>query len=104
VFTVSFPNATLAALTFSAGVASSTCILKFSVIPPALAVRTTAGDPAPVETVALKLALVAPSATVTEAGTVTAALLLARLTVVPPLGAAAVSDTEHGTVPGPVTA
>jgi hypothetical protein len=64
----------------------------------------TAWEAGTVEMEALKLALVAPAATVTEAGTATAALLLARFTVVPPLGAAAASDTEHGSVPGPATA
>jgi hypothetical protein len=41
------------------------------------------------ETVAVKLPVVAPAATVTLAGTVTAELLLARLTANPPLAAAA---------------
>jgi hypothetical protein len=52
--------------------------------------------------VAEKLALVAPAATVTEAGTVTAELLLARLTVNPLLAAAAFSVTEQASVPEPV--
>jgi hypothetical protein len=52
--------------------------------------------------VAVKLALPSPVATVTEAGTVTAELLLARLTVNPPLGAAALSPTVHVSVPAPV--
>jgi hypothetical protein len=38
--------------------------------------------------VALKLAVVAPAATVTEAGTVSSALLLASVTLAPPVGAA----------------
>ena len=54
------------------------------------------------ETVAVKFAVVEPAATVTEAGTVTAELLLARLTVKPPLGAAALSPTVHVSVPAPV--
>src|SRR5436190_705272 len=40
-----------------------------------------------------KLAVVAPAATVTEAGTAAAALLLARVTTTPPAGAAEVSVT-----------
>jgi hypothetical protein len=43
--------------------------------------------------VALKLALAAPAATVTEAGTVSDALLLASVTVEPPVGAAWASVT-----------
>lgn len=53
--------------------------------------------------VAGKLALVAPAATVTEVGTATAALLLDRFTVVPPLAAAALSVTEQESVVGPTT-
>jgi hypothetical protein len=53
-------------------------------------------------TVAEKAALVAPAVTVTEAGTVTEALLLTRLTVKPPLPAAALSETEQASVPAPV--
>ena len=50
----------------------------------------------------MKFALVAFAATVTEAGTVTEALLLARLTANPPFGAAAVSVTVQAFVPAPV--
>ena len=52
--------------------------------------------------VAVKLALAAPAVTVTEVGTVTAELLLDRLTVNPPLGAAALSATVQVSVPAPV--
>ena len=52
--------------------------------------------------VAVKLALVAPEATVTDDGTVTDALLLVRLTAWPPLGAAAVSVAVQLSVPAPV--
>jgi hypothetical protein len=54
------------------------------------------------ETVAVKLAVVAPAATVMLAGTATAELLLARLTAKPPLGDAAFSVTEQLSVPAPV--
>lgn len=54
------------------------------------------------ETVAEKLALVAPAATVTEAGTVTEALLLVRFTANPPLAAAAFSVTVQVSVPDPL--
>jgi hypothetical protein len=69
---------------------------------PALAVKVTVCAVLTEETVAVKLALLAPAATVTEAGTVTAVLLLARLTVNPPLGAAAFSVTVQLSVPAPV--
>ncbi len=45
--------------------------------------------------VALKLADVAPDATVTEAGTVRDTLLLARVTEDPPTGAVCVNVTAH---------
>jgi hypothetical protein len=50
----------------------------------------------------VKLALVAPAATITEPGTETAALLLARLTVNPPLAAVELSVTVQLSVPVPV--
>jgi len=54
------------------------------------------------ETVAVKLPVVAPEATVTDAGTVTAELLLARLTANPPLAAATFRVTVQLSVPAPV--
>jgi hypothetical protein len=53
-------------------------------------------------TVAVKPALLAPAATVTEAGTVAAELVLARLTTNPPLAAEAFNDTVQALVPAPV--
>jgi hypothetical protein len=55
------------------------------------------------EATAEKLALVAPAATVTEDGTVTADILLDRLTVWPPVDAAALSVTEQLSLPAPVS-
>jgi len=52
--------------------------------------------------VAVKLAVVAPAATVTEAGTVTAVLLLARLTANPPPAVAVFSVTVQLSLPAPV--
>ncbi len=54
------------------------------------------------DTVAEKLALVAPAATVTDDGTVTAVSLLDRLTAWPPVPAAAFSVTAQVSVPAPV--
>jgi hypothetical protein len=54
------------------------------------------------DTVAVNGALVAPEATVTEAGTPIALLLLLRLTASPVLGAAAVNLTVQLSVPGPL--
>jgi hypothetical protein len=53
------------------------------------------------ETVAAKVVLDAPAPTVTEEGTETAALLLERPTVTPPVGAAAFSTTVQVSVPDP---
>jgi hypothetical protein len=49
--------------------------------------------------VAVKVAVVAPATTVTEAGTVSSVLLLASVTLDPLVGAAWVSVTEHVLVP-----
>jgi hypothetical protein len=54
--------------------------------------------------VVVKVALVAPAATVTLAGTCTAALLLDRLTTAPPLGAAPLKVTVPVEELPPVTA
>jgi hypothetical protein len=54
------------------------------------------------ETVAVNAALVALAATVTVDGTLTAVLLLDRLTLSPPLGAAALSVTVQASLPDPV--
>ncbi len=54
------------------------------------------------ETLAVKAALVTLAGTVTEAGRVTAGSLLDKLTLRPPLGAAALSVTVQASVPDPV--
>ena len=54
------------------------------------------------ETVATKLAMVAPSVTVTDNGTATAVTLLDRLTAWPPAPAAAFSVTVQVSVPAPL--
>lgn len=49
-----------------------------------------------------KPTLAEPAGTVIEAGTETAVLLLLRITLVPPLGAAALRVTEQASVPAPL--
>jgi len=55
------------------------------------------------DAVAVNAALVAPAGTVTEAGTLSAELLLASATANPPLGAAAETATAQASLPAPVT-
>ena len=69
---------------------------------PCAAVNVTVWDDATPDTFAAKLALVAPEGTDTETGTVTALLLLARLTAMPVLGAGALNVTVHVSVPAPI--
>ena len=101
-FKITSPKATIEALTLSVGTAVPSCRAKVSVTLLALAVRVTVCAVLTEETVAAKLALVAPAATVTLDGRVTAGLLLTKPTVKPPLAAAAFSDTVQLSVPAPV--
>jgi hypothetical protein len=84
------------------GVDAPSCREKIFVTLPVLAVSDTVAAVLTVETVAEKLAVVAPAATVTVAGMVTALLLLIRLTGNPPLAAATFSATVQLSVPAPV--
>jgi hypothetical protein len=104
VFTVTLPNARLAGLIVNVAVplAAFSCRAKLLETLPALAVSVTACADVTDDTVAVNPALVAFAATVTVAGTVTAALLLARLTLKPPLPAAALSVTVQLSLPDPV--
>jgi hypothetical protein len=92
----------LPALTLSVAVPDPSCSEKVLAVPLALAVNVTACAVLTDETVAVKLPVVAPAATVTVAGTVTAELLLVRPTANPPLAAAAFSVTVQLSVPAPV--
>jgi len=87
---------------FVVGTAAASCRTKVLVTPLALAVNVTVCAVLTEETVAVKLAVVEPAATVTEAGTVTVELLLASLTVNPPQPSALFSFTVQRTVPAPV--
>jgi hypothetical protein len=102
VFTKTLPKATLVALMLRVGIAALSCRAKTLDTLPALAVIVTAWTVATEDTVAVNPALLAPAGTVTVLGTVTAELLLDRLTSSPPLGAAAVSVTVQASVPDPV--
>ncbi len=70
--------------------------------PPDDAVSVAVSDMLTADTVAEKPALVAPAATVTDDGTVTAVALLERLTAWPPVPAAAFSVAVQASVPAPV--
>ena len=86
----------LTALSVAVGLRVSATVLDAL---PAVAVTVAVCADETAATVAVKLAEVAPAATVTEAGTVTAELLLASVTARPPVGAAAVSVTVQASVP-----
>lgn len=68
---------------------------KFNVLPLRLAVTSAVELEVRADADAVKLAVVEPDGTVTVAGTAKEALLLARVTAAPPLGAAALSVTVH---------
>ncbi len=100
-FCITSPKAMLAAFMLSVGMPVFSCRPK--VLPLlALAVTVAVCVVLNVETVATKLAVVAPAATVKPAGTVTAELLLARLTAYPPVRAAALSEMLQLSVPAAV--
>jgi hypothetical protein len=105
VFTFTFPNAKLAVLMFNVatfGAEAFSCIAKVLETPPALAVKLAACAVVTAETIAVNPALVAPAATVTVAGTVTAVLPLVRPTLKPPLPAAELNVAVQASVPDPV--
>ena len=102
VLTATLPKARFVALTPSVGTFAPSCRAKVFAALPALAVSVTVVAVLTAEAVAVKFPLVEPAATVTVAGKVTAALLLARLTAIPPLAAAVFSDTVQLSVPAPV--
>jgi len=78
------------------------CKANVSAAPPALAVRVAVCAVLTGETAAVKLAVVDPGCTVTEAGTVTAESLLDRLTVKPPLAAVEFNATVQLSIADPV--
>ena len=96
------PKLTVVELTARVGIDAFSCTLNVAEAAPAVAVSVTVCAAVTAATVALKLALVALGTTVTETGTVTAGLLLARVTAMPPESAAAVRVTVQASVPAPV--
>jgi len=95
-----FPKATLVALRVRVGVAAFRLIEKVFETPPEVAVRVTVCAAVTAVAVAVKPALEAPEAIVTEAGTVTALEVLARVTVVA-LVAAPLRLTVQASLPAP---
>ena len=105
--TATLPNAIEVVLRLSEGVPTAeleplSLIEAVFDVDPCVAVRVTVCAVVTAETAAVNEAVVAPEGTETEAGTETAALLLARLTANPVLGAAPFNETEHLSVPAPI--
>jgi hypothetical protein len=99
VFKATPPNATVVELILRIAVAACNCTTKLFEALPWLAVSVTVWAGPLYDTVAMNPALVAFAGTVTFAGSVTAELLLDKLTLIPPLGAAALSVTVQASVP-----
>jgi hypothetical protein len=102
VFNATLPKATLDGLILSAEIAAFNCKRKLSVTPPAFASRVAVLFSEVDDTFAVNAALLALAGTLMEAGTVTAPLVLDRLTLSPPAGAAWLSVTRQESVPEPV--
>jgi hypothetical protein len=100
-FTETLPNARLVELTPSVGFDAPSCSAKVVETLPALADSVAVVAVVTAFTVAIKLPLLVPPANATLTGTVTAELLLARLTENPLLGAAVFSVTVQLSVPAP---
>lgn len=101
VFRLTLPKATVLDPKVRVGVVAFSVIAQVFEIPPDMAVRVTAWLVLTAVAVAVNAALEAPAAMVTEAGTVTALLLLAMVTVVAAV-AGELSVTVHASVPAPV--
>jgi len=96
------PNATLLALMVKVGTAAFSFRTKLLEMLPDVAVSVTVCAVVTADTVAVNPALVALAGTVAVTGTETAALLLDRLTLRPPAGAADAKVTAQESVPDPV--
>ncbi|MFP5228637.1 MAG: hypothetical protein ACLGXA_13515 [Acidobacteriota bacterium] len=105
VFTLTLPKATLVEPRVRAGVplpAGFNCRVSVSELLLSNAVSVAVCAEVTAVAIAVKTALDAPEATMTEAGNWIAPLLLLRFTVTPRLPAACVSVTLHASVPAPV--
>jgi hypothetical protein len=100
--TATSPKLMLLALTFRVEIQELSCNVVASVTPPALAVNVADSFEVTGEAFAMKFALLAPAATITEPGTLTNELLLARVTANPPLRAAAFNVTVQLSASEPV--
>jgi len=100
--TSTLPKSRVPVLMVNAAVTGFNCTEKSSVIFPASAVKVTVAGVVTALAVAVKFALVAPAATVTEDGTLTALLLLARFTTCPLSPAGALSITVQSSAVDPV--
>jgi hypothetical protein len=101
-FKFTLPKFRLVVLNCNPGTYAPRPRVKVWVVPPADAPSVAFCADVTAATVAVNPALVAPAGTVTVAGTVTAALLLERLTASPPVAAAADRVTVQASDPAPV--
>jgi len=102
--TITLPKATLAALSFSAGVSAFNFTARALVTVPALAVIVAVCAVSTQFVVAVNLALETLAGTITAVGTLKEASLLERATANPPVAAAAFKETVHTSVVDPETA
>jgi hypothetical protein len=101
VFTLTLPNEMPDELTVRLAPEATSRSENVSAAPPVLAVSIAASVEFAGDTFAMKLALLAPTATVTEAGTLTSELLLARPIANPPPAAGVFTVTVQLSVPDP---
>jgi hypothetical protein len=101
-FTATLPNVTLEALKLRVGIAAFSCSAAVCVEPFADAVSVAVCAVLTEAAVAVNAALAAPAGIETDAGTVTALVLLASATLTPPAGAAVFRTIVHEPEPAPV--
>ena len=101
-FTDTLPNAMLVALIVSVGTEAPNWIANVFEVPPELAVKVAVWAVLTAVIFAINVAVIVAADTVTEAGTVTALLLLERFTTSPPRGADAFRVRVQLSDPAPV--